>query len=61
LKNLNQKHGKVYKNIINFFVNYFRRPWKFKRKMDEISFKMCLKNEKKVDGSSLEKWMEVLG
>jgi len=29
--------------------------------MDEISIKMCLKNEKKVDGSSLGKWMEVLG
>jgi len=29
--------------------------------MDEISFKMSLKNEKKVNGSSLEKWMEVLG
>jgi len=45
----------------NFFVNYFRRPWNFKRKMDEISSKMYLKNEKKVDGRSLEKWMEVLG
>jgi len=28
--------------------------------MDEISLKMYLKIEKKVDGSSSEKWMEVL-
>jgi len=29
--------------------------------MDESSLKKRLKNEKKVDENSLEKWMEVIG
>jgi len=29
--------------------------------MDKISLKMCLESKKKVDESSLKKWMEVLG
>jgi len=61
LKNKNKKYKKVDKNLRINLVNYFRRRWKFKEKMDEISLRMCLKSEKKVDESSSEKWMEVLG